>query len=256
MNENKYTKTVDSIHAPESSVNSMLDVVQHYEKKERIIKMTTIRKYVIAASLVAILALGTIIGISALNPKENPFGLYVNAAEMTAGEFTEVCSLKPVGGDFYTADGRVLMKETFTLDVSVEGKKIKKVTFAGENYTLEDVKADDVASTPKGAYRINIGMMADTADTALPEAARQAVRDLLDHINTTTGEPVLQAGYNDGAFNYETNVKSIYDALFNRVTLEVLVTFEDGVTESKTIVFSCSGVNPETGLVSISAKLQ
>ena len=56
MNENKYTKTVDSIHAPESSVNSMLDVVQHYEKKERIIKMTTIRKYVIAASLVAILA--------------------------------------------------------------------------------------------------------------------------------------------------------------------------------------------------------
>jgi hypothetical protein len=256
MNENKYTKTVDSIHAPESSVNSMLDVVQHYEKKERIIKMTTIRKYVIAASLVAILALGTIIGISALNPKENPFGLYVNAAEMTAGEFTEVCSLQPVGGDFYTADGRVLRKQTFTLDVSVEGKKIKKVTFAGENYTLEEVKADDAASTPKGAYRINIGMMADTADTALPEAARQAVRDLYDHLNTKAGEPVLQGNYDDSAFDANVAMKTIYDAMFNRLKLDVIVTFDNGQTETRTLIFTCNGADPDTGLIVLSAKIQ
>ena len=256
MNENKYTKTVDSIHAPESSVNSMLDVVQHYEKKERIIKMTTIRKYVIAASLVAILALGTIIGISALNPKENPFGLYVNAAEMTAGEFTEVCSLQPVGGDFYTADGRVLRKQTFTLDVSVEGKKIKKVTFAGENYTLEEVKADDAASTPKGAYRINIGMMADTADTALPEAARQAIRDLYDHLNAKAGEPVLQGNYDDSAFDANAAMKTIYDAMFNRLKLDVIVTFDNGQTETRTLIFTCNGADPDTGLIVLSAKIQ
>ena len=39
MNENRYTRTVDSIKAPKESVQKMLDAVHSYEKKEKIIHM-------------------------------------------------------------------------------------------------------------------------------------------------------------------------------------------------------------------------
>ena len=35
MNNNRYTETVESIHAPESTVKAALDSIRNHEKKEK-----------------------------------------------------------------------------------------------------------------------------------------------------------------------------------------------------------------------------
>lgn len=256
MNENKYTKTVDSIHAPQSAVHSMLDTVQNYGKKEKFVSMTTIKRYVIAASLVALLALGTIVGFNVFGSKDNPFKIIVNASEVTSSNYTQVCKLNPVGGNYYQdlANKQVLLTETFALDVKVDGKKIQNVVFAGQNCTVGYAREN--AGAPAGVYCLEIDISANSADTTLPAEVRQAILDCYDHIATKFEDPVLQDNYDDSAFDGDASMKAIYDALFNRMQLDVVVTFEDGQSETCTLTFNCDGVDPETGLFVLSAKLQ
>ena len=59
-----------------------------------------------------------------------------------------------------------------------------------------------------------------------------------------------------GAFDANAAMKTIYDAMFNRLKLDVIVTFDNGQTETRTLIFACNGADPDTGLIVLSAKIQ
>ena len=245
MNNNRYTETVESIHAPESTVKAALDSIHNHEKKEKTIRMVSLRKAAIAAALAAVITLGAVLGINAFSTKSTPlFNITVNAAETTEKKFTPIGNLD-VSGATYSPDranGQLCLQEEFA------------VAFGGEGYTLLARKEDDVQSG-NGTYYLNIGITANSADSALPEAVRQAVRDCYDYINTKLGEPLLQPGFNAGTFDWSTSAKLIYDTLFSNLKITVNVSFDNGQTAVKTLVFTCDSVD-SNGTVSISAKLQ
>jgi hypothetical protein len=257
MNNNRYTETVESIHAPESTVKAALDSIRNHEKKEKTIRMISLRKAAIAAALAAVITLGAVLGINAFSTKSTPlFNITVNAAETTEKKFTPIGNLD-VSGATYSPDranGQLCLQEEFEAVIRVDGDGITDVAFGGEGYTLLERKEDDVQSG-NGTYYLNIGITANSADSALPEAVRQAVRDCYDYINTKLGEPLLQPGFNAGTFDWSTSAKLIYDTLFSNLKITVNVSFDNGQTTVKTLVFTCDSVD-SNGIVSISAKLQ
>ena len=256
MIENNYTKTVDNIHAPQSAVQSMIDTVKDYGKKEKFVSMTTIKRYMIAASIVALLAVGTIIGFNVFGSNDNPFKIFVNAAEMTSSNYTQVCKLSPVGGTYHSdlANKQALLTETFLLDMQIDAENVKNVYFAGQNCSVYE--AHEGVNSPEGVYRMDIDFSADSADTSLPENVRKAIRDWNDHVNTKAGDPVLQDNYDDSAFDADAAMGIIYEEMFNRLKVNVIITFNNGQTETCTLLFNCDGVDPSTGLFVLSAKLQ
>lgn len=271
MNENRYTRTVDSIKAPEGSVQKMLDAVHSYEKKEKIIHMSTLKKSLIAASLAIVILLGAVFVIPALSPKENPFTLTVNAAEVTDREFTAIGTLDPVGGDWelYESTGEVTMTEFFVFDANVTGDNIKNVEFTLHNggfgiasmdkdtgEILSINQSEVVSAETDDKNYTCLWLRADSADTALPEEARQAVRDWYDHAGTKLGQPTVQPGFDDSRFNIADCKRTIYTALLDRLKVDVTITLADSTEIRKALVFSCDRVEPETGVAFVSAKLE
>ena len=269
MNENRYTRTVDSIKAPKESVQKMLDAVHSYEKKEKIIHMSTLKKSVIAASLAVAIILTAVFGIPALSPKTNPFTLTVNAAEVTDREFTAIGTLDTIGGDFQTTErsGQVIMTEFFEFNVKVESNNIDHILYTveggqfginGEGGELLDqmYQSDIVTEEMDDKNFTCLHIRADSFDTTLPDEVRQAVRAWNDHANVKLGEPTLQPDYDDSRFNIADCKKTIYTALLDRLKVDVAITLTDGKTIEKTLVFTCDSVEQETGIATISAKLE
>ena len=257
MNENRYKRTVDSIHAPEGAVQNMLNTVRNHEKEKRT-KMKAIGHYILAASIAAAIVIGGIIGFNALRKDNNhQFRFSANAAELTAKEFTPICTLNSVGGESSVnrETGVVTLKKSFQIKVSVDGENVTNVTFAGKNVAIEEVKEDDVAAAI-GSCLLGLGITADSADETLPAEVRQAILDWNDYLNTKVEEPVVQPGFDAASFNQNEACTAIYTALLDRLTVTVTVTFSDGQTAVRDVVFQCDGVNPETGLMTISAKLK
>lgn len=255
MNENKYTRTVDSIHAPEEAVQTMLDTVRANEKKEKNKNMRLIRGYVIAAALAVVVFVGGMFGYNAMKPKNHIFSLTANASELTEREFTPICTLNTIGGEYYAnrEAGTVALKEIFQVNISVAGENVTNVTFAGENVAIEELRE----GTGNAQMRLlGLGITADSADETLPAETRQAILDLYDYGNTKFEDPTIQPDFNAAGFNQNDARTAIYTALLDRLTLTVSVTFSDGQIGSKNVVFHCDGVDPETGLMTISAKLK
>ena len=272
MNENRYNRTVDSIKAPKESVQKMLDAVHSYEKKEKIIHMSTLKKSVIAASLAVAIILTAVFGIPALSPKTNPFTLTVNAAEVTDREFTAIGTLDTIGGDFQTTErsGQVIYTDFFQFNVKVEGSDIDNVlyTLNGGSFGINtedygyskmmyqsDVIASEMEDLDFKGFTC-LWLCADSFDATLPEEVRQAVRDWNDHANYKLGQPTLQPDYDDSRFNIADCKKTIYTALLDRLKVDVAITLTDGKTVEKTLVFTCDSVEQETGIATISAKLE
>ena len=255
MNDNKYTRTVDSIHAPEGAVQNMLDTVRANEKKENRNTMRSIRCYVIAAALAVVVFVGGIFGYNAMKPKNHIFSLTANAAELSERAFTPICALNMVGGEYYVNSeaGTVARKEIFQVNISVEGEDVSNVTFAGENVTLEELKEGNGNAQMR---LLGLGITADSADETLPAEVRQAILDLYDYGNTKLEDPTLQPGFDAASFNADNARTAICTALLDRLTVTVTVTFSDGQTGVKNILFHCDGIDPATGLMTISAKLQ
>ena len=255
MNENKYTRTVDSIHAPEGAVQNMLDTVRANEKKETHKNMRSIRGYVIAAALAAVVFVGGIFGYNAMKPKNHIFSLTANASELSEREFTPICTLNSVGGEYYAnrEAGTVSLKEIFEVSISVEGENVSNVTFSGENVSIEDLKNGNGNSQMR---LLGLGITADSTDETLPAEVRQAILDLHDYVSIKFEDPTIQPGFDAAGFNADDARTAIYTALLDRLTLTVTVTFSDGQVGVKNVEFRCDGVNPETGLITVSAKLK
>ncbi len=269
MNENRYTRTVDSIKAPKESVQKMLDTVHSYEKKEKIIHMSTLKKSVIAASLAVALILTAVFAIPALSPKSNPFTLTVNAAEVTDQKPTPIGSLDTISGnwDIDQKTGEVAMTEFFEFNVKVEGENIDHILYTVKNgnfgtnaeneydYSETLYQSDIITEEMDEKNFTCLWLRANSADTTLPSNVRQAVRDWYDHLNTMLDQPALQEGYDDSKFNIADCAKAIYSAMLDRMSVKVNITYTDGKTVEKTLVFTCDSVEQETGIATISAKL-
>ena len=141
MKKSLYEQTMDSIKAPERVVDHMLSAVRDSEKKEKIIPMKNrksnhIKRNVIAASLALALLFGAVFGISALSPKESPFIITVNAAEIFDSGYTPVGTLNGVGGDFHEENDEVTMTYSFAFNIRVEGEKVDDVLYTVKNGSI------------------------------------------------------------------------------------------------------------------------
>lgn len=172
-----------------------------------------------------IVFVGGLFGYNAMKPKNHIFSLTANASELSDREFTPVSSLDVIGGEFYVngATGDVALRE---------GNGDAQTRILG------------------------LGITADSADETLPAEVRQAVRDWNDYVNTKLEDPVLQPGFDAAGFNLDKACEDIYTALLDRLTVTVTVTFSDGQVGVKSIAFQYDGIDSETGLMTISAKLQ
>ena len=270
MNENHYTRTVDSIKAPKESVQKMLDSVNSYKEKEKIIHMSTLKKSVIAASLAVALILTAIFGIPALIPKSNPFTLTVNAAEINDRDFTAIGTLDTFGGDWTEDDktSRVVLREFLEFNVKVEGEDIDHVIytldggqfgapFSDGSKLLDQMYQSDIVTKEMDDINFTcLYICADSYDSTLPEEVRQAVRDWNDHVHCMFGNPTLQPDYDDSKFNRADCFNTIYNPLLDRLKVDVAITLNDGSEIHKTLVFSCDSIEQQTGLATISAKLE
>lgn len=269
MSENRYTRTVDSITPPEESVQKMLDAVRQQEQKEKIIHMSTLKKSVIAASLAVAIMLGAVFGIPALSHHDNPFTLTVNAAEVSDKGFTNIGTLDPISSTWTTDDktDRVVITEFFEFNVRVEGENIDHVLYTIENGSF-GTNAENEYDYSKNLYQSDIvtaemdekdftclWLRADSWDNTLPEKARQAIRDWYDHANARLERSSVQENYSDESFDISACTKAIYDAMLDRLKINVEITFTDGKVENKTLIFTCDSVEKETGIETISAKL-
>lgn len=269
MNENRYTRTVDSIKAPEESVQKMLETVHSYEKKEKIIYMSTLKKSVIAASLAIALVLGAVFGIPALSPKSNPFTLTVNAAEVNENEFTAVGTLDTIAGDWDVDQetGEVIMTEFFEFNVKAEGENIDHVLYTVKNgnfgtnaeneydYSETLYQSDIITEEMDDKDFTCLFIRADSADSTLPSEARQAVRNWYDHMNTILNQTPLQEDYDETKFNIADCAKAIYDAMLDHLKIDITIALTDGSEIHKTLVFACDSVEDETGIAAFSAKI-
>ena len=257
MSENRYTRTVDSITPPEESVQKMLDAVRQQEQKEKIIHMSTLKKSVIAASLAVAIMLGAVFGIPALSHHDNPFTLTVNAAEVSDNGFTNIGTLDPISSTWTTDDktDRVVITEFFEFNVRVEGENIDHVLYTIENGSF-GTNAENEYDYSENLYQSDIVTAEmDEKDFTLPEKARQAIRDWYDHANAKLERSSVQENYSDESFDISACTKTIYDAILDRLKINVEITFTDGKVENKTLIFTCDSVEKETGIETISAKL-
>lgn len=268
MKKSLYEQTMDSVKAPERVVEHMLSAVRDSEKKEKIIPMKNrksnhIKRNVIAASLALALLLGAVFGISALSPKESPFVITVNAAEISDSGYTPVGTLNGVGGDFHEEnDGEVSMSYDFIFNVRVNGKNVSDVLYMVENGSIgaqggnkKSLNQSEVISVEEDEKMFTrLGFSADTADATLSEEARQAIRDWFDHARTKLEMPALQEDYDDSKFSIADCTSTLYTALLERVSVEAKITYTDGTAETKKLVFACDSVT-EDGVATISAKL-
>lgn len=212
--------------------------------------MRSIRGYVIAARAAAVVFVGGMFGYNAMKPKNHIFSLTANASELSEREFTPICTLNTIGGEYYAnreAD-TVSLKEIFEVSISVEGENVLNVTFSGENVSIEDLKNGNGNAQMR---LLGLGITADSTDETLPAEVRLAVLDLHDYVSTKFEDPTIQPG-----FNANDARTAIYTALLDRLTLTVTVTFSDGQVAVKNVEFRCDGVNSETGLITVSAKLK
>ncbi len=111
--------------------------------------------------------------------------------------------------------------------------------------TAEDV--EDYEKNPP--VQISVGITSE--DETLSETVRSALRTYGDRVRSTlddTGEqPYI------GMEESDKNAAVIYDALLSNVTIDAVITYEDGHTEQCEIQLSCEGV--KDGAVSIGARL-
>lgn len=267
MKKSLYEQTMDSIKAPERVVDHMLSAVRDSEKKEKIIPMKNrksnhIKRNVIAASLALALLFGAVFGISALSPKESPFIITVNAAEIFDSGYTPVGTLNGVGGDFHEENDEVTMTYSFAFNIRVEGEKVDDVLYTVKNGSIgaqsenkKSLNQSEVISVEEDEKMFTLlGFSADTADTTLSKETRQAIRDWFDHARAKLEMPALQEDYDDSKFSIADCSSTLYAALLERVSVEAKITYTDGTAETKKLVFACDSVT-EDGVATISAKL-
>ena len=127
MYHNRYTQAVSKIKAPEGAVEKMLNTVESFEKKEKVIHMKKWIKGAVAASLAVAVTAGAIIGFNLLGSKANSFVMTVNAAEITKDNPVSV-GIGEGGMSIATKDDG--MEYYIDLTLSVKGENIKSVTYS------------------------------------------------------------------------------------------------------------------------------
>ena len=127
MYHNRYTQAVSKIKAPEGAVEKMLNTVESFEKKEKVIHMKKWIKSAVAASVAVAVTAGAIIGFNLLGSKANSFVMTVNAAEITKDNPISV-GIGEGGMSIATKDDG--MEYYIDLPLSVKGENIKSVTYS------------------------------------------------------------------------------------------------------------------------------
>ena len=127
MYHNRYTQAVSRIKAPEGAVEKMLNTVESFEKKEKVIHMKKWIKGAVAASLAVAVTAGAVIGFNLFGGKANSFVMTVNAAEITKDNPVSV-GIGEGGMSIATKDDG--MEYYIDLPLSVKGENIKSVTYS------------------------------------------------------------------------------------------------------------------------------
>ena len=127
MYHNRYTQAVSKIKAPEGAVEKMLNTVESFEKKEKVIHMKKWIKGAVAASLAVAVTAGAVIGFNLFGGKANSFVMTVNAAEITKDNPVSVGIGEGGMGTAPKGDG---MEYYIDLPLSVKGEHIKSVTYS------------------------------------------------------------------------------------------------------------------------------
>lgn len=127
MYHNRYTQAVSKIKAPEGAVEKMLNTVESFEKKEKVIHMKKWIKGAVAASLAVAVTAGAVIGFNLFGGKANSFVMTVNAAEITKDNPVSV-GIGEGGMSIATKDDG--MEYYIDLPLSVKGENIKSVTYS------------------------------------------------------------------------------------------------------------------------------
>ena len=127
MYHNRYTQAVSKIKAPEGAVEKMLNTVESFEKKEKVIHMKKWIKGAVAASLAVAVTAGAVIGFNLFGGKANSFVMTVNAAEITKDNPVSVGLGEGGMGTAPKGDG---MEYYIDLPLSVKGEHIKSVTYS------------------------------------------------------------------------------------------------------------------------------
>ena len=129
MYHNRYTQAVSKIKAPEGAVEKMLNTVESFEKKEKVIHMKKWIKGAVAASLAVAVTAGAVIGFNLFGGKANSFVMTVNAAEITKDNPVSV----GIGeGDMSIATKDDGLEYYIDLPLSAKGENIKSVTYSVE----------------------------------------------------------------------------------------------------------------------------
>ena len=127
MYHNRYTQAVSRIKAPEGAVEKMLNTVESFEKKEKVIHMKKWIKGAVAASLAVAVTAGAVIGFNLFGGKANSFVMTVNAAEITKDNPVSV-GLGEGGMSIAQKDDG--MEYYIDLPLYVKGEHIKSVTYS------------------------------------------------------------------------------------------------------------------------------
>ncbi len=277
MDKNLYVEAVDSIKAPERAVRKMLDTVRNSEKKEKIINMKKFKRTAIAASLVLALLLGGLLGTDVFKSGSSPFVISVNAAEITDEKFTDIGEMKNISGELdFTESNEVILTECFEFGIGITGKDISRVDYIAEggvfNYndsseyydklSSNDASKDfSIAKNPEAPndsepdkHITLMRLTLSSADNYLSDEIRQAIRDYADHANSKLGGSVNE-GFETGSFDIATVKKTVFSAMFKRLSVKVNITDRSGNVITKTLVFTCDNVT-ENGTVTVGAKLE
>lgn len=278
MHNNLYTKTVGGIKAPKGAVNRALDAAEAREKKREPINMRRWTKVAIAASLAIVILAGSAIGFDLFGGKNaNSFSLSVNALALSEDGFTVIESLDTVGGSIVNAPGGTVVVEDFDFYCVCRGDNIASVTYTVENgefsydkkhvpdgreyLPLPDADArsftvyydDDYEALINGeldpGVRLYLSLSDD--DSEPDEAARKAVSDYCDIIARKLSD---ESETSDWGPEVAASKYTLFRVMFDRVSVTVEITFNDGSTQTESIVFSTEG-HDDYGRVDVSAKL-
>lgn len=289
MKKSLYEQTMDSITAPESAVESMLTLARESEKEEKIIPITSrkphhIKRSIIAASVALALVLGTVLGFDLFGSKgDNAFVLTVNAAQISENAFTSLGSIDAVAGSLgegVSRDGskRFILEEEFGFDCICQGDNIRSVTYTAENATfvfnekyiddsreylwLPDASMTSFTLTYDGDFDViksgnyDFGMrlcIPLASDDEINEEARQALEDYNNYISYKLNDGAPE-DFSADDFDLKVCLKTLFDAMLDKVKVDIEVAFKDGSTQTATMIFRCESVDAG-GRSTFSAKL-
>ncbi len=274
MLSNRYTKALDEIKAPAEAVEK----ARQAAKKQETAKTSSLgnwKKVFVTACLAAVMITALFLSLNLSGKKaEHAFSVIVSAAEIDDHGFTSLGTIKTVGGKVGKNEAGFFCGEEFNFDFLCLGEGITQVTYSIENasfrfsekFAAEDKEYYSLPNAKGSSFTVRYGensekiqngdydfglrictLLSET-DEFLSETERRALCDYCSSF------PSVGGGIVPEGFDRIKCLKTVYDAMLKRVRVKINVCFEDGSSQSKTMIFCCDSID-QNGVTVCSAKL-